>query len=162
MGITESEAAIMSPWGQDLLDWLEGHSRGEAALIEEYRGFAERSESEPIRYLLRLIVDDETRHHRILGELINALRAVELLDKSGPGVPNIGRPRPDPVLGEQTRRFLVSERHDRGELKALAKRLAPLEETSMWPFLVELMEGDTERHIRILNYIGRLARRCSW
>ena len=71
-------------------------------------------------------------------------------------------PRPEPehreVLLEQTRRFLEIERRDEVDLRSLAHELRHLREETMWPLLVELMRLDTEKHVRVLEYLERRLR----
>jgi hypothetical protein len=52
-----------------------------------------------------------------------------------------------------TDRLLAAERDDAKELKRLAKSLRDLRETTLWVLLVELMQADTAKHIKILSFI---------
>ena len=49
--------------------------------------------------------------------------------------------------------FLAAERADAKQLRALRKELRPFRDTSLWVLLVELMEQDTAKHIRLLSFI---------
>jgi hypothetical protein len=57
-------------------------------------------------------------------------------------------------LLEPTERFLEAERDDRAQLRRLRKELKPARSNTLWPLMVELMEIDTDKHIRILEYLG--------
>ena len=46
-----------------------------------------------------------------------------------------------------------------GPLRGLAKQLKDVKDTTLWHLLVELMEADTAKHIRILEFIKGHARR---
>ena len=50
--------------------------------------------------------------------------------------------------------MLASEKQDRAELKRLRRRLRSYTGT-IWPFLIDLMLLDTDKHTRILRYILR-------
>ena len=52
-----------------------------------------------------------------------------------------------------TARLLDAERADAKELKKLAKNLGELRDTTLWGLLVELMQDDTAKHIRILSFM---------
>ena len=68
-------------------------------------------------------------------------------------VPNLPYGPPDPALAEVTSRFLAAERADQKQLRALRKELRPFRDTSLWALLVELMEHDTAKHIRLLTFL---------
>jgi rubrerythrin len=146
-----------SVWQQELFDHLAVHVEAEKGIIEGYRRFAEEAPSDAVRYLVRLILDDEARHHRILAELANTLRAQATFQMTDAEVPHLRHPHDVKTLLEETRRFLDVEQKDRAELKALSKLMRPVADTTMWAFLIDLMRSDTERHIRILRYIARVA-----
>ena len=54
-----------SVWEQDVFDHISGHVATEGAILDEYQRLAEDEASSPaFRYLARLILEDERRHHR--------------------------------------------------------------------------------------------------
>src|ERR1035437_24348 len=115
---------------------LADHVFSEADLIASYRELAEAPATpDAARYLLRLVVEDEERHHRVMHEIA-------------------------PALEEATKRFLAAERTDRKELRALRKELEPYRDTTLWSLLIELMEHDTAKHILLLTFVrDHVARR---
>ena len=102
--------------------------------------------------MLELVVDDERHHHRVFGELLNTLCA-GAGSEGGSIVPRIVPLPETPGLVTATEQYLELERADRRELEQLEKELRHLRETSIWPLLVEVMKGDTDKHIRILEFI---------
>lgn len=54
-------------WQQELFDVLVAHERDEEEVISAYEVFAERAPSDAVRYLVRLILDDEKRETRACG-----------------------------------------------------------------------------------------------
>ncbi len=60
----------------------------------------------------------------------------------------------DDELVAQTRELLASEKKDRADLRRLRRRLRKYTGT-IWPFLIDLMIADTDKHTRILRYILR-------
>jgi len=144
---------------RDLVEWITSHGRQEGALVERYERLAHESTSSATRYLVRLIIEDERRHHQTLAEIAEAI-AWGTLTNPGPAVPRSG---PGDVDGDaefsaQTRALLESEKRDRAELRRLRRRLRSYTGT-LWPLLVDLMLLDTEKHTRILEFVaGRDAR----
>ena len=105
-----------------------------------------------------MILDEELRHHRTFTELAQTLRIEvdELRDEF-----------PIPPLGhwgfehhhivELTDDLLEQERRDTAELEQLAGDLETVQDSNMWHLLVELMQADTAKHVRILEFIRRHA-----
>ena len=56
-----------------------------------------------------------------------------------------------------TERLLAAERADAKELKQFAKQLKEVRDTTLWGLLVELMQDDTAKHIKILSFIRERA-----
>jgi bacterioferritin (cytochrome b1) len=143
-----------SVWEQEVFDHLSEHSATEASIIDEYRELASDVSSPAFAYLMNVILEDEARHHRVLGELAQSVRAFAELNSEPGAIPFLDMPRDDHerVL-EATERFLDVEREDKRELEELSKILKPVRDTTLWYLLVKLMEEDTDKHIRILKFI---------
>jgi rubrerythrin len=137
-----------------IVSMLAEHAASEEALLERYRRFVTGAASPAARYLVRLIVDDEERHHRLLAEMANAV-AWESSDSSPTEtVPDL-YPERDGALAEETKALLATEVEDRHQLRRLHRQLAPYQETTLWELLVQLMELDTEKHVHILRFLAR-------
>src|SRR5271157_1376723 len=76
-----------SVWEQELYDNLARHVRTEGDIIDDYRRLAAETSSEAFRYLARLIVEDEERHHRFFAELTETVQAFSQLQTEGQPVP---------------------------------------------------------------------------
>ncbi|HTK16815.1 MAG TPA: hypothetical protein VL769_10520 [Acidimicrobiia bacterium] len=126
------------------------HVREESAFLTQYEELAGRVGDAGIEFLLRMILEDERRHHLLFEEMTAAA-----LDSGEPRMPP--PPAPDAEMArtllEPTERFLDAERDDRIQLRHLRKELKPARDDTLWPLMVELMEMDTEKHIRILEYL---------
>lgn len=133
---------------------LTEHVSSEAEFIAAYRERAEAPDTpEAAGYLIRLVLEDEERHHRVFHEIVTAIGNGIAWRHDPVAVPNLPYGPPDRALGEITGRFLAAERADQKQLRALRKELRPFRDTSLWALLVELMEHDTAKHIRILTFI---------
>lgn len=144
-------------WDAEVLDALTAHLRAEKELLADYARAAERATEPDVRYLLRLILDDEARHHRVFQEMANALRNARDWRRQEPRVPDRGQGGISAELRGLTERLLAAERTDRRELRALRRRLRPVADTTLWALLVDLMALDTEKHVRILESIAARA-----
>jgi rubrerythrin len=152
--MTASGLAGVSVFEERLYQHFSQHVAEEKDLIDAYRALAERTDSKAFGYLARLIVEDEARHHRMFSELMNAVRAdVEVRDVD-PQVPRLGRWGSDPqAVLAATESFLRCERDDARQLRRLAKETRDFRDTTLWSLLVELMHADTDKHIRILEFV---------
>lgn len=156
---TTEVAAGLSTWEAALVEHLIRHVETESELLTSYQQAAANAQAPYASYLLGLIVEDETRHHRLFGELVNALRApVEHIE--GARVPTVTNATDARALLEATEEFLRAERADARALKRLARRkeLRTMRGHSVWPLLIELMERDTKKHQSILRFIRRQLR----
>jgi rubrerythrin len=143
---------------QELYDALVSHEADERDVIAAYQDFAGATDSEAVRYLVDLIIEDEQRHHWWLWELANRVRATATLEERGPAVPYLDVKRGDKELLTATRRFLDVERKDLKELRHLARQTRGLgDELNM--LMIRLLQSDTERHIRMLRFIEKVVRR---
>ena len=136
-----------------ILATLRAHDERERAILASYRDLVDESTDEGVRYLGRLIIDDEERHHEVIREMANR---VDSWMQGGasvePSTPSL-TPRVDADLLEETGRLIALERQDAKELRLLHKELRYAPPTSLLPLLVNLMLHDTARHIEILRFI---------
>jgi hypothetical protein len=142
-------------WEQAMYDLLSQHGAIEGAVLAEYQRLAEDPESSAaFRYLATMIMDDERRHHRIFGDLAESMRQMSELRAEDEPIPALRglRADRDRILAV-TDRLLEIERDDARELKRLAKDMKDFRDTTLWGLLIELMQDDTAKHIKILEFI---------
>jgi rubrerythrin len=150
-----------STWEAELYEHLTTHEAAEGAILAEYREVAAASSSKAFQYLSNLIIEDEIRHHRIFRDLAAALKNEVEIDPEEPAVPNIGTWGHDAVtVLRLTETLLGHERDDAKELRRLSSDLKGLKQESLWQLLVKLMEMDTAKHIEILKFVKRNARKA--
>ena len=135
-----------------VLRTLRMHDEREQDILASYRRLVDESRDEGIRYLGRLIIEDEERHHQILDEMANRVESWLHGMTLEPATPALS-PRVDSMLLEETRRLIALERHDAKELRLLQRELRDAPRTSLLPLLVKLMLDDTARHVEILRFI---------
>jgi hypothetical protein len=145
-----------SVWEQELYDHVVRHVENEGELLQEYQRLAEDPNASPaFRYVAGLILADERRHHQHFRDLADSIRALaELRRDDEHPIPSLRglRADRDRILAV-TDRLLAAEKADAKELKRLAKELKDVRETTLWGLIVELMQHDTAKHIKILEFI---------
>jgi len=156
MSMTDESSAGPSPWERQLHAHLKGHVDTERAMLQRYAEVAEGTESEAFRYLVKLLIDDEIRHHRLFNELADSLENSALMKGGEPAVPYLDLHQADRTLVlEGANELLENEERDLSELKRLRRELRDVKDTTLWGLLVELMERDTEKHIAILKFVRK-------
>ena len=85
-----------------------------------------------------------------------------LVTEPGDAVPDLTK-EPDPErLVAAVDDLLAVEKDDAHQLKALEKSLKDVRHTTVWPLLVELMQMDTRKHIKILEFLREHAEETAW
>lgn len=142
----------ITAWAQRIVNTLQDHMDNERDALTEYGHLALASPDGHVRFLMELILQDEVRHHRLFAEMVAALRR-QIEQRGEGGLPEM-RPIEDPVaLRAQTKTLLDLEREDIRELRALRRELGKVEDTSWWVVLIEMMEADNEKHIKLLEFV---------
>ena len=153
----EDRPTGLSVWEEDLYGLLMDHVRDESDVLARYEALSKASTGH-VQFLLDLIAEDEARHHRLFERWAGTIRDMGLLMESDDVVPGLVR-EPDPEgLVAAVDELLAVERRDAHQLKALDKQLKDVRRTTVWPLLVDLMALDTEKHIRILEFLRHHAR----
>lgn len=145
-----------SVWELQMFEHLTGHTRREGAMLADYAELAATTESNALRYVINMLLEDERRHHRYFDELATSLKSESEFSADEPIVPRLDLDRADPVeLGEVTTRLLENEQADAKELRRLRKELRDVKDTTLWVLLIDVMLRDTEKHVEILEFIRR-------
>ncbi|MDZ7678621.1 MAG: hypothetical protein U5K29_08715 [Acidimicrobiales bacterium] len=140
-----------------VISMLKSHGPREGEALASYARLAEETEDGGHAYLMRLILEDERRHHRTIDEMLNTVQSFVWDVDVEPSVPSAAR-YPDRRIHQETKRLLAFEREDAKELRQLKKAL---QQDKTWPFLallVDLMIQDTKKHIEILKFVQKLTK----
>ncbi len=136
-----------------VLRMFETHGEREGTALASYERVAEESSAGgAVQYLVRLILEDERRHHRVFAEMANELKSFIWELEVGPRVPTMVD-HADPELLAETNHLLAFEKSDAKELRQLRKALRHAPRSSLQPLLVDLMLHDTAKHISMLEFI---------
>jgi rubrerythrin len=132
---------------------LEQHAESEAEMVGSYARMAETADDDVVRYLARLIHEDEERHHELLAEMLATLHAhVYWEDKRG-SLPNPSAVPVSRAVGDEVRRLLAAEKEDASSLRRLRRDLRKMPDMAVLALILELMELDTAKHVRILEFL---------
>jgi hypothetical protein len=138
------EPVGLSVWEQELYDLLRDHVRSESQVLDRYSGLA-----------------DGATGHVLYEQWAETVRASPFFAEPEDGVPDL-RTEPEPArLIAAIDDLLAFEKHDAQQLKQLDKKLKDVRETTIWPLLVELMALDTRKHIRILEFLRKHAKKSA-
>jgi hypothetical protein len=143
---------------EELLAFIATHVASETEMLAAYQATAADTPDEYVRYLLQLIISDEQRHHQLLGEMANYLRAGIDGSDLRPRIPWLTRPKQPSSLRAATQRLIQAERRDRRQLRRYRRRLRPLRHTSLLGVLVDTMLLDTKKHLLLLHAVHRSTR----
>lgn len=146
-------------WAQQLAHYLQHHMDTEREALRSYAHLAEETQSDQVRFLINMILDDEVRHHRIFQDMVNWIRAEhaqrdDIESRIGDTV-TVGEEREH--LIELTDQLLELEREDAEELKELEKMVTEVADTAWWSALVDAMRFDTRKHIMLLEAVKLLS-----
>ena len=154
----DPHAAPDAAWDRKALQHIEAHLHGENEVVAGYEAMVEDT-SGAVEYLIKLILADEYRHHHLLAELAKAVGSAT----GKPGYTSTEIPDPLPIDEElrqrllaETKKFIDVEHQDGKELRSILGDLRPTRTRTIWPLLVELMELDSEKHVKILKRIEHL------
>jgi hypothetical protein len=140
---------------EKLFAQLEAHEREEAEVLEDYQAAARSAPDAGFRYLMSLVLEDEERHHRLSKAMADEVEQSLLWlkrDEPLPGIHASGEVRGE-LLG-QTERFLRIERDGERQLTELHHQVKDMH-AGLLELIVDMMQADTHKHVRILEYIKR-------
>jgi rubrerythrin len=155
-----SQLVGASVWEEGLYEHLTSHEANERELLDQYQRVAAKADSPAFTYLVDMIVDDEKRHHQLFRDLAGALRVDAELRGDQPPVPRLnGWGSDSRLVAELSEQLIDQERQDLKELRRLEHELKEVKDTTLWSLLVKTMQLDTNKHIEILEFIRRHARK---
>ncbi len=137
-----------------LLDAIERHARAEEDALAQYDYIAKASHDPVIALVMRLILDDEERHHGLLKRIEASLRDALNWTHSPQALPQTATPqRP---VGEELLKgagaLIEEERTGARYLRDLSRREKAVG-SGLHSLLIEMMAMDSEKHARLLEFV---------
>jgi len=158
-GITADLIGQYDPSGQTfirLLNAIEHHASLEAEALGQYEHMAEASGDPVIALVMRLILEDEERHHGLLKRISSTLRDALNWTYSSNALPRAtaGDVATDEDLPALARALIDEEMTGAQALRRLAQREKGLG-GGLDSLLLEMMAMDSEKHARLLTFVQR-------
>jgi hypothetical protein len=123
-------------------------------MLKDYVEAAEATDSKAFAYLVRMLINDEKRHHGTFESLAASIKTESELSGEEPEVPYLDLARADRAwVRDLSEKLLRREKEDAAELKRLHNELREVKDTTLWDLLVNDMRRDTDRHIAILEFV---------
>jgi len=139
---------------EQLINCFAAHERDEQQFLDGYRDIAERHENPLVRFLLRMIMADEEKHHAVVQTITSTLNA----DLAGLGnretLPKLGQISAEEkeALLKLTADFIQTEKDG---IKAYKTLLKPSGDYygGLLVLLIQTIIHDSEKHLMILRFI---------
>ena len=150
----QREAAAESPL-ERLLRAVDTHAKAEEEALGQYEYLAQASGDAVIALVMRLILDDEVRHHGLLHRMSTTLRDALEWTSSSAALPT-GAPQsrvPGPYV-ELTRSLIEEEHTGARALRRLAEQEKDIN-GGLDSLLLEMMAMDSDKHARLLQFVQR-------
>ena len=147
-----------------LLDAVERHASAERDALDQYAQIGTLSGDPVIALVMRLILEDEERHHGLLKRMEATLTDALNWTHSPDALPKSGIPQP-PVakaLAAAAHALIEEERTGARYLRDLAHREKDID-AGLHSLLLEMMSMDSEKHARLLQFVQKrlAARACA-
>jgi hypothetical protein len=159
-GITTDVVASNDPSGQTtfgLLDAIDRHAAKEAEALGYYEHLAKASGDPVIALVMRLILDDEQRHHGLLTRIATTLRDALDWTHSRSALPHSSLTEANGAEKELAELAHALIEEEKGGARAL-RRLAQREKSincDLDAILLEMMALDSDKHARLLGFVQR-------
>jgi len=158
-GITADVIGERDPAGETfnrLLTAVERHASLEAEALAQYEHLAQASGDPVIALVMRLILEDEERHHGLLKRIASTLRDALNWTYSPNALPGTTAPATDADedLTALARALIDEEKTGAQALRRLARRGEGLG-GGLDSLLLEMMAMDSEKHARLLHFVER-------
>jgi rubrerythrin len=141
-----------------LLQAVERHATLEADALDQYEYLAQVSGDPVIALVMRLILDDEVRHHGLLGRIAATLRDALYWTHTPASLPKSDtHATPTPAaeeLATVARALIEEERTGARALRDLATRQKGLD-GGLDSLLLEMMAMDSDKHARLLQFVHK-------
>jgi hypothetical protein len=158
-GITADLIGQYDPSGQTfirLLNAIERHASLEVEALGQYEHLGKASGDPVIALVMRLILEDEERHHGLLQRISSTLRDALNWTYSPDALPRTTAPATttDEDLTSLARALIDEEKTGAQALRGLAQREKGLG-GGLDSLLLEMMAMDSEKHARLLLFVQR-------
>jgi hypothetical protein len=147
-----------------LVEAVDRHAQAESDALEQYEYLARASGDPIIALVMRLILEDEVRHHGLLRRIEASLRDALNWTQSPNALPSDTPKEPEASPAELARlaKELIEEEHSGARyIRDLAQKEKGID-GGLHSLLLEMMAMDSEKHARLLQFVeARLRNRST-
>jgi rubrerythrin len=137
-----------------LLDAVERHATAERDALDQYESIGVASGDPVIALVMRLVLEDEERHHGLLKRIEASLRDALNWTHSPNALPASGTPQqPVPSDLAAATRVLIEEEHTGARYLRGVAHLEKDIDSGLHSLLLEMMAMDSEKHARLLQFV---------
>lgn len=129
-------------WAEKLEDQLAEHLLNEGDVLTSYMRFAGQDLPALPRYLVNLVLEDEKRHHDVLGGISQQLHEMAASSDEETYLPRPAGSTVPAGLLEETEKFLSIEKADGRELRKLIKALRVRRDQDLWDLIMAFGDDD--------------------
>jgi rubrerythrin len=142
-----------------LLQTIERHAAAESEALGQYEYLARASEDAVIALIMRLILDDEVRHHALLERMATSLRDALYWTHSPDALPKSSTQNcvEATELQALAQGLIEEEKAGAETLRRIATREKRLD-SGFDSVLLEMMAIDSEKHAHLLRFVERRLR----
>ncbi len=135
---------------------VDARARAQTQTLRDYTHIASTSVDPVIDLVVRLIQEDEQRHHLLLARIAASLQDALDWSHSPEALPstNVAEAVVDRDLWSMTRLLAEGERRDVRSLRSLAREFDGISD-GLHTLLLDMMRLDSEKHSRLLQFITR-------
>ncbi|HWP58601.1 MAG TPA: ferritin-like domain-containing protein [Candidatus Acidoferrales bacterium] len=135
-----------------LMNRFQAHEHEEEKIIQRYREIAKTSPNALIKFLLRMIIADEERHHSVTNLIIETLKGDLTWTKREPTVEALYELPEDRELLKITEDFIRLERDGIREYQSLMKASKGYYR-GLFALLCKGIVRDSEKHVEMLEFL---------
>lgn len=137
-----------------LLEAVERHAIAEQEALAQYAFVAQSSDDPVVALVMRLILEDEERHHGLLRRIQATLTDALNWTRSPSALPVATVPQ-QPLIGDLVAitRGLVDEEHSGARIMRDLARSEKGIDSGLASVLLEMMAMDSEKHARLLQFV---------
>lgn len=136
-----------------LMNEFEAHESGEKQLLYRYKEIAEKSDNPLIKFLLRLIISDEEKHHAVTHAMVSTLKGDLTWTKPEDAIQGLYKLADGgEELLQLTEEFIEVEKGGIEEYKKLIKASKGYYR-GLFALLLRSMVHDSEKHVEFLEFL---------
>lgn len=136
-----------------LMNEFAAHEEGENVFLQRYKEIAAKTESPVVKFLLRMIISDEEKHHAATQSIVTTLKGDLTWTQPKGALHEVAVPEKEKAeILKLTDEFIRLERQGIKDYKQLMKASEGYYH-GLFVLLLQSMVRDSEKHVEILEFL---------